>query len=308
MPRISAATVADHRANQHAALLEAAREILVSEGVHALTPAAVGARIGLARSSVYRYFSSTADILAQLVEDAFPRWSARLRAAIAPTGPDASLPARIRAYGRAALDFVGSPDYALIPALQAIGLPGECRVRVDELHGELIAPSPTRYARPGPTTRRCGPSWRGACCGRAPAASCPTRHTTGSRRPTTRSSLRRTTRIRRLTAWSPRLTSRSPRRRTRARTTSSRSPSTCSPAPCADPRRPADTTPAGSRAGRSAGRLTHEMVDARGRRLIEQCVSRPTREGGVRPLVASTCTVSLLPHPPAVPRRRVAHS
>lgn len=140
MPRISAATVADHRANQHAALLEAAREILVSEGVHALTPAAVGARIGLARSSVYRYFSSTADILAQLVEDAFPRWSARLRAAIAPAGPDASLPARIRAYGRAALDFVGSPDYALIPALQAIGLPGKCRVRVDELHGELIAP------------------------------------------------------------------------------------------------------------------------------------------------------------------------
>ncbi|XVQ84060.1 TetR/AcrR family transcriptional regulator [Microbispora siamensis] len=141
MPRISAATVADHRANQHAALLEAAREILAAEGVHALTPAAVGARIGLARSSVYRYFASTADILAQLVEDAFPRWSARLRAAIAPAaGPDGSLPARIRAYGRAALDFVGSPDYALVPALQAIGLPGECRVRVDELHGELFAP------------------------------------------------------------------------------------------------------------------------------------------------------------------------
>ncbi|OPG02727.1 TetR/AcrR family transcriptional regulator [Microbispora sp. GKU 823] len=141
MPRISAATVADHRANQHAALLEAAREILAAEGVHALTPAAVGARIGLARSSVYRYFASTADILAQLVEDAFPRWSARLRTAIAPAaGPDGALPARIRAYGRAALDFVGSPDYALIPALQAIGLPGECRVRVDELHGELIAP------------------------------------------------------------------------------------------------------------------------------------------------------------------------
>ncbi|GGO00858.1 TetR family transcriptional regulator [Microbispora rosea subsp. aerata] len=141
MPRISAATVADHRANRHAALLEAAREILAAEGVHALTPAAVGARIGLARSSVYRYFASTADILAQLVEDAFPRWAARLRAAIDPgAGADGSLPARIRAYGRAALDFVGSPDYALIPALQAIGLPGECRVRVDELHGELVAP------------------------------------------------------------------------------------------------------------------------------------------------------------------------
>ncbi|WP_169948069.1 TetR/AcrR family transcriptional regulator [Microbispora sp. H11081] len=141
MPRISAATVADHRANQHAALLEAAREILAADGVHALTPAAVGARIGLARSSVYRYFASTADILAQLVEDALPRWSARLRDAIASAAaPDGSLPARIRAYGRAALDFVGSADYALIPALQAIGLPGECRARVDELHGELMAP------------------------------------------------------------------------------------------------------------------------------------------------------------------------
>ncbi|WP_182885777.1 TetR/AcrR family transcriptional regulator [Microbispora sp. H10885] len=138
MPRISAATVADHRANQHAALLDAAREILASEGVHALSPAAVGARIGLARSSVYRYFASTADILAQLVEDAFPRWSARLRAAVAPVGDP--LPDRIRAYGRAALDFVGSPDYALIPALQAIGLPQECRIRVEELHGELTAP------------------------------------------------------------------------------------------------------------------------------------------------------------------------
>ncbi|WP_182881545.1 TetR/AcrR family transcriptional regulator [Microbispora sp. H10949] len=138
MPRISAATVADHRANQHAALLDAAREILAAEGVHALSPAAVGARIGLARSSVYRYFASTADILAQLVEDAFPRWSARLRAAVAPAG--GPLPDRIRAYGRAALDFVGSPDYALIPALQAIGLPQECRIRVEELHGELTAP------------------------------------------------------------------------------------------------------------------------------------------------------------------------
>ncbi len=151
MPRITAATVADHRAKQHAALLDAARDILATEGVAALTPAAVGARIGLARSSVYRYFASTADILAQLTEDAFPRWADRLRAAITPTGTPGITPAgsphgagslrdRVRAYGRAALDFVGSPDYALIPALQAIGLSPECRNRVDELHGELVAP------------------------------------------------------------------------------------------------------------------------------------------------------------------------
>ncbi|MET8051925.1 helix-turn-helix domain-containing protein [Streptosporangium sp. NPDC005286] len=143
MPRISAATVAAHRANQHAALLEAAREILAAQGVHALTPAAVGARIGLARSSVYRYFSSTADILAQLTEEAFPRWADRLRATVAGTTPDgsaASLDEQVRAYGRTALEFIGSPDYALIPASLTLGLPPECRERLNELHESLIEP------------------------------------------------------------------------------------------------------------------------------------------------------------------------
>ncbi|WP_066943791.1 TetR/AcrR family transcriptional regulator [Microtetraspora fusca] len=140
MPKISAATVADHRANQHAALLDAARAILAEQGVQALTPAAVGSRVGLARSSVYRYFASTADILAQLVEDAFPRWLVRLRDALRDTSDGATLDDRIRAYGTAALEFVVSPDYALVPILQEIGLPGECRERVDELHESLVEP------------------------------------------------------------------------------------------------------------------------------------------------------------------------
>ncbi|MCC5579392.1 TetR/AcrR family transcriptional regulator [Microtetraspora sp. AC03309] len=140
MPRISAATVADHRANQHAALLDAARAVLAEQGVHALTPAAVGARVGLARSSVYRYFASTADILAQLVEDAFPRWLVRLRDSLRDAGDGVTLDDRIRAYGTAALDFVSSPDHALIPASQAVGLPGECQKRVDEIHESMIEP------------------------------------------------------------------------------------------------------------------------------------------------------------------------
>ncbi|MFF5112027.1 TetR/AcrR family transcriptional regulator [Streptosporangium sp. NPDC000509] len=143
MPRISAATVADHRANQHAALLEAAREVLAARGVHALTPAAVGARIGLARSSVYRYFSSTADILAQLTEEAFPRWADRLRATVAAPSPGGSatpLDERLLAYGRVALEFVGSTDYALVPAAQTLGLPAECLTRLEELHASLIEP------------------------------------------------------------------------------------------------------------------------------------------------------------------------
>ncbi|KAB8185738.1 TetR family transcriptional regulator [Nonomuraea phyllanthi] len=137
MPRISAATVADHRASQHAALLAAAMEILAAEGAAGLTPAAVGARVGLARSSVYRYFSSTADILAQLVEDAIPRWAGRLESATARGGGARE---RVRAYGEVTLSFATHPDYALLRALSAVELPPECRDRLDELHQTLIAP------------------------------------------------------------------------------------------------------------------------------------------------------------------------
>ncbi|MER6582461.1 helix-turn-helix domain-containing protein [Nonomuraea sp. NPDC001023] len=136
MPRISAATVADHRASQHAALLAAAMEVLAAEGPAGLTPAAVGARVGLARSSVYRYFSSTADILAQLVEDAIPRWADRLVTATR----DGGLEERVRAFGAVSLAFVTSPDHALLRAVAAADLPAECRHRLDQLHETMIEP------------------------------------------------------------------------------------------------------------------------------------------------------------------------
>ncbi|GAA3540881.1 TetR/AcrR family transcriptional regulator [Nonomuraea rosea] len=137
MPRISAATVADHRAGQHAALLAAAMEILVAEGAAGLTPAAVGARVGLARSSVYRYFSSTADILAQLVEDAIPRWAARLESAVSA---QEGLEARVRAFGAVTLSFVRSPDYALLRTFSSVELPPGCQDRLDQLHETMIGP------------------------------------------------------------------------------------------------------------------------------------------------------------------------
>ncbi|WP_214319815.1 TetR/AcrR family transcriptional regulator [Nonomuraea sediminis] len=146
MPRITAATVADHRASQHAALLEAALEILAGEGAAALTPAAVGARVGLARSSVYRYFSSTADILAQLVEDAIPRWAGVLAAAADGSG---DLRERLRGYGAATLTFVHSRDYVLLPTFAAIDLPAECQARLGQLHETMIEPMRAIAAQAG---------------------------------------------------------------------------------------------------------------------------------------------------------------
>ena len=137
MPKISAPTVAQHRARQRDALLHAATDLLVRGGVSAVTPAAVGAAAGLARPSVYQYFSSGADILAAVIEDAFPRANESLRAALGEaTGPAETLDTYVRERLRLTAEGAHRPA----AALAAAQLPDECLARLRELHREQAAP------------------------------------------------------------------------------------------------------------------------------------------------------------------------
>ena len=56
MPRIEAATVAEHNAMRRRQVVDAAAEVLGDVGVGGFTPAAVAKRAGLARSSMYQYY------------------------------------------------------------------------------------------------------------------------------------------------------------------------------------------------------------------------------------------------------------
>ena len=84
MPQIDADTVAEHRARQRNALLDTAREILLSDGYDALTFGALGERTGLARNSVYRYFASRDEVIAELCEREAPAWSDAIDRAMEP--------------------------------------------------------------------------------------------------------------------------------------------------------------------------------------------------------------------------------
>jgi AcrR family transcriptional regulator len=137
MPRISAATVAEHRAQQRTALLNAAAQLLATGGVESATPKAVGTAAGLARSSVYQYFSSSADLIAAVVEERFPLALAQLDAAV---DQHASVGDRVDAYVEAALMIAADPIHKALFALGGHGLPDECRDRVAELHGQLQSP------------------------------------------------------------------------------------------------------------------------------------------------------------------------
>lgn len=137
MPRISAPTLAEHRRRQRDALLSAATDLLVTHGVDAVTPAAVGAAAGLARSSVYQYFGSGAAIIAAVIEDAFPRSNEQMRTALAGLSEPVDI---VDGYVRETLRQAAVGAHRPAAALRMAILPEECLARLDELHREHIAP------------------------------------------------------------------------------------------------------------------------------------------------------------------------
>ncbi|MBT3166994.1 TetR/AcrR family transcriptional regulator [Streptomyces sp. Vc74B-19] len=137
MPKINAATVAEHRAHQRETLIGAAIDILVNEGAAAVTPAAVGARAGLARSSVYQYFDSSAALLATVTEEAFRRSNEALARAMATAkGPVE----RVEAFFRESLRLGAEGAHRPAAALMNAGLPPACQERLVELHLEQVEP------------------------------------------------------------------------------------------------------------------------------------------------------------------------
>ncbi len=129
MPRISAATVAEHRRNQERRLLDAAHEILRDTGdVPSLRE--VGRRAGLARSSVYHYFGSREDLLNSLVRDVFPKWTERVTTAMEG---EVGAGRKILAYALANVHLVNEGAHAVATALASL-TPGEV---VDEQAAQM---------------------------------------------------------------------------------------------------------------------------------------------------------------------------
>lgn len=136
MPRIEAPTVAEHHMMRRAAVVAAARQVLAAGGPVAVTPAAVAGRAGLARTSVYQYYPSTAALIAAAVEETFAEANRALAAAVA--GADDARE-QVRAYVRRAL-ALAVHDHAPFRGWGAAGLPPECLARMRELHDEMLAP------------------------------------------------------------------------------------------------------------------------------------------------------------------------
>ena len=137
MPKISAPTVAEHRAQRLRALLEAARVLVAEQGPEALTLSALAAQVGLSRPSLYEYFRSRDDLVAAMVEDELPRWITELEAEVHRHADPSD---RIAAFVRTQLRMLTDGRHSALVVLAGHALGPAAQDRIMAEHARLFAP------------------------------------------------------------------------------------------------------------------------------------------------------------------------
>jgi AcrR family transcriptional regulator len=143
VPRITAATVAEHRARQRATIVEAALDLLLDGGYPALSFGTVAQRAELARPSVYSYFKSKDDMVVAACEELMPRFMDRINRSMARARTPRS---RLAAFVRAQLEGVGAGEHRLALVLERAPLSADARARITVLH-QRFAPGITDVLR-----------------------------------------------------------------------------------------------------------------------------------------------------------------
>ncbi len=137
MPKIVGQTVAENRDLRQAALLNAAAEIAQEQGLGAVTVAAVAERVGIARSSVYSYFASGADMIADILVDELITMATHLKQATAEAQDEHQA---IELWIGAALRYIIEGRHAFVRAAANADLPPTRKAQVSGLHQAMAAP------------------------------------------------------------------------------------------------------------------------------------------------------------------------
>jgi AcrR family transcriptional regulator len=137
MPKIQAPTIAAHRELRRQQLIAAAMELAIEGGAEAVTVSAVAHRAGLSRSSIYEYFSSSADLIADLVIEELDYYTARLGEAIKhATDPFE----KIELWIAEGLRYVEDGRHMLVKSLNTVSTPEFRKDEISMGHRRLISP------------------------------------------------------------------------------------------------------------------------------------------------------------------------
>jgi len=118
-------------------LIGAALELAMDQGAQAVTVAAVAQKAGLARSSIYEYFASSADLIADLVIEELEYYEKRLAEAI----KDATDPfEKLELWIAEGLRYVQDGRHMLVKSLNTVATPDFRKDEITLGHRKLIAP------------------------------------------------------------------------------------------------------------------------------------------------------------------------
>ena len=134
-PKIQAATIVEQRAMRQRQLIDAALAIALESGAASITVGAVAQRAGLARSSIYEYFSSSADLIADLVIEELALYQKRLSHAVIGTQDPYQ---HIELWIAEALQYVVDGRHMLIKRLNAETIPEFRRDEISQGHRNLM--------------------------------------------------------------------------------------------------------------------------------------------------------------------------
>ncbi len=137
MPKIETETLSQHRDWRRSQLIDAAAAIALESGGGAVTVAAVAARAGLSRTSVYEYFASSADLAADLVIEELTAFAQELQEISAAGQSPAEA---IDLWIEGSLQYIADGRHLLAKALNAIDLPRNRSAAIGMAHKALLAP------------------------------------------------------------------------------------------------------------------------------------------------------------------------
>lgn len=137
MPKINTINLVNQREWRRSQLISAAAAIALESGSEAITVAAVAQRAGLARTSVYEYFGSSAELVADLIIEELSAFTEILVTAVSP----ASVPEEaIANWINSALQYIADGRHLLAKALSATSLPINRSAEIGAAHRALLAP------------------------------------------------------------------------------------------------------------------------------------------------------------------------
>lgn len=138
MPRIAADTVAEHVAQQEAAVVAAAARLFGERGVARVSMADIAAEVGLKRNSLYRYFPDKGHLLAAWFRVELAPLQEQSEAIAAADEPAEQ---RLRRWIELQLDYLTAPEHqAMTDAFaESAGLADEVRDDIGRGHRELYA-------------------------------------------------------------------------------------------------------------------------------------------------------------------------